>query len=48
MKFWVGGFLRDSHPSSEVAIWERIASVYCEYVKMARGLKPKQHEQVFR
>jgi hypothetical protein len=34
MKFWVDGFIRDAHPSTEVSKWERIAAAYLEYLQV--------------
>lgn len=31
MEFWLDGFKRDLNPEREIAIWERIATVYIEY-----------------
>lgn len=47
MKVWMDGFQRDSHPSSEIAVWEKIAAVFREYCAMTRGLTPKQYRRVF-
>jgi hypothetical protein len=47
MEFWLDGFKRDAHPSSEIVLWEHVAAVYLEYVSMTR-LKPHQHEAVFK
>ena len=46
MAFWLDGFKRDAHPSSEVAWWEHVAAAYCEYVKITT-LDQEQHEHVF-
>ena len=46
MRFWVDGFRRDSHPSKEIAVWERVAAVYKEYVTMAPTLDREQHEKI--
>jgi hypothetical protein len=39
MKYWLEGFRRDAHPSGEVAIWERIAAAFLEFLgyKLATG-----------
>lgn len=48
MDFWMDGFKRDAHPSTEVAYWEHIATVYREYMSMATvTLTREQHESVF-
>lgn len=31
LEFWLDGFKRDLNPEREIAIWERIATVYLEY-----------------
>ncbi len=36
MEVWLDGFKRDSHPSREVAAWERICAAILEYVSMAK------------
>ena len=46
MRFWVDGFRRDSHPSKEIAVWERVAAVYKEYVALAPTLDREQHEKI--
>ena len=48
MDFWVDGFKRDAHPSKEVSHWERVATVYREYVSMAPPLSEEQHKNVFK
>lgn len=48
MRSWLDGFMRDSHPSQEVAYWEHVSSVYQEYTSMTSEIKtPAQHEAVF-
>ena len=47
MEVWLDGFMRDSHPSREIAVWERIATVYLEYCKMSGPLTREQHMKVF-
>lgn len=47
MSFWINGFKRDSHPSEEMACWERIAAAYTEYCAMASPLTTEQHKRVF-
>ena len=47
MRVWLDGFQRDSHPSREIEVWERIAAVYLEYCKMSSPLTREQHQQVF-
>ena len=43
MSHWVDGFRRDSHPSREVRIWERIACCYLEFCASAQ---PKDDERL--
>jgi hypothetical protein len=47
MRVWKDGFQRDSHPSVEIAVWERIAAVYCEYSAMTT-LSREQQTNLFR
>jgi hypothetical protein len=47
MEFWVSGFRRDAHPSQEVAIWERLAAAYLEYIGMVPRLNPEQKQRVY-
>lgn len=46
LKFWLDGFKRDLNPEREIAIWERIACVYLEYIKM-QELSNKQKPFAF-
>lgn len=49
MDFWMDGFKRDAHPSSEVSYWEHVAAVYREYASMAPvTLTADQHQSIFR
>ncbi|GAA4487569.1 toll/interleukin-1 receptor domain-containing protein [Gluconacetobacter asukensis] len=49
MNSCLDGFMRDSHPSQEVAYWERVSSVYLEYTSMTSEIKTlDQHKAVFR
>jgi hypothetical protein len=47
MRDWLDGFKRDSHPSQEVVVWERIAAVYLEYCALNPELSPEQHMQLW-
>jgi TIR domain-containing protein len=47
MAFWMDGFKRDSHPSSEIAHWEHVASVYLEYLEMAKPISDEQRQKSF-
>jgi hypothetical protein len=46
MDYWADGLHRDSHPSREISVWERIASVVQEYLAMTE-LKKSQIQSVF-
>jgi len=46
MKFWINGLRGDFHPSSEIRIWERVASCFVEYSSMTE-LSAKQHRALF-
>ena len=46
MQFWVDGFLRDAHPSREIAAWERIATAYLEFIQYQR-VDMGDHEALF-
>ena len=46
MKCWLDGFQRDSHPSREVSIWERICAVIWEYAAMVH-LTRQQFSSLF-
>jgi hypothetical protein len=46
MKYWLDGFQRDAHPSSEIAIWERICATIHEYSAI-NELTPEQVPHVF-
>lgn len=39
---WEDGFRRDQNPQNEIAIWERIVSVYQSYSKSSSGLALKK------
>jgi hypothetical protein len=47
MDNWLDGFKRDSHPSKEVEVWERLAAVYLECCSLSPDLSPGQHRQLF-
>jgi hypothetical protein len=46
MKCWLDGFQHDTHPSPEIAIWERICATVHEYLTMNSEASPGA-EQVF-
>lgn len=46
MEFWIDGFKRDSHPSREIYVWERICAVLWEYMSMTK-LTSSQVPHVF-
>lgn len=46
LEFWLDGFKRDLNPEREIVIWERIACVYLEYIKM-QELSSEQKRFVF-
>ncbi|MDI3567271.1 toll/interleukin-1 receptor domain-containing protein [Bradyrhizobium sp. Arg816] len=49
MEAWVDGFRRDTTPETEVAIWERLASVYLEYsYGKPKSARKNLYDQVFR
>lgn len=47
MEVWLDGFKRDSHPSREIEVWERIASVCLEYCRMQPTLSRERQRSVF-
>jgi TIR domain-containing protein len=47
MSHWIDGFKRDSHPSTEIAFWERVASVYLEYSRMIQPMSNEQKQQIY-
>ncbi|MEH2626903.1 hypothetical protein V1292_004958 [Bradyrhizobium sp. AZCC 1719] len=47
MAFWMDSFKRDSHPSSEVAHWEHVASVYLEYLAVAKPTSDEKKRSIF-
>ncbi len=47
MDHWVEQFRKDTHPSAEVAIWERVAAVLIECTLAYPELTPSQKQQAF-
>lgn len=47
MDYWLDGFQRDENPATEIGYWERIVSVYLEYVRMDPRLTYEQYVQTF-
>ena len=47
MESWIEGFARDSHPSKEISVWEKMAAIYLEYLENRPKLLKEQHQIVF-
>ncbi|MDU0307252.1 toll/interleukin-1 receptor domain-containing protein [Rhizobium sp. 10PS4] len=47
MEFWIDGFRRDAHPSGEIAYWEHVSAVYCEYINMHPEISTENRSDVF-
>ncbi|WP_271499863.1 toll/interleukin-1 receptor domain-containing protein [Bradyrhizobium sp. CCBAU 11357] len=48
MNEWIDGFRRDTNPETEVAVWERIASVYLEHsYGKPKSARKNIYDQVF-
>ncbi len=43
LEFWLDGFKRDLNPEREIVIWQRIACVYLEYIKMQELTSEQKH-----
>lgn len=47
LEYWIDGFKRDLHPEEEILIWERICSVYLEYIQ-SHDINPSLYTGILR